>query len=82
MWKYFIKLSCLDLKSTPKHRSSIPLPHCTVVRGYEIFHDVSRGLETFWVVGDYVMDTPPKTSIVGHLKVKADQLSHGMDMAG
>ena len=24
----------------------------------------------------------PKTSIFGHLKVKADQLSHGGDMAG
>ena len=30
----------------------------------------------------FVLDTPPKTSILGHLKVKADQLSHGGDMAG
>ena len=29
-----------------------------------------------------MLDTPPKTSIFGHLKVKADQLSHGGDMAG
>ena len=70
-------MSCLDLKGTPKHRSSIPLPHCTVVRGYGNFHDISRGLETFWVVGEYLCWTPPKTSIFGHLRVKADQLSHG-----
>ena len=82
MWKYSIKLSCLDLKSTPKHRSNIPLPHCTMVRGYGIFHDVYRGLETFWVVGEYLLDTPPKTSIFGHLKIKADQLSCSGDMAG
>ena len=25
---------------------------------------------------------PPETSIFGHLKIKADQLSHGGDMAG
>ena len=24
-----------------------------------------------------MLDTPPKTSIFGHLRVKADQLSHG-----
>ena len=29
-----------------------------------------------------MLDTPPKTSIFGHLKVKADQLPHGGDMAG
>ena len=43
-----LKLSCLDLKSTPKHGNSIPLPHCTAVRGYEIFHDISMGF------GDYL----------------------------
>ena len=29
-----------------------------------------------------MLETPPKTSIFGHLKFKADQLSHGGDMAG
>ena len=29
-----------------------------------------------------MLDTPPKTSIFGHLKVKAGQLPHGGDMAG
>ena len=29
-----------------------------------------------------MLDTPPKTSIFGHLRVKADQLSHSEDMAG
>ena len=29
-----------------------------------------------------MLGRPPKTSIFGHLKVKADQLSHGGDMAG
>ena len=29
-----------------------------------------------------MLDTPPKTSIFGDLRVKADQLSHGEDMAG
>ena len=29
-----------------------------------------------------MLDTPPKTSIFGDLRVKADQLSHGGDMAG
>ena len=29
-----------------------------------------------------MLDTPPKTSIFRHLKVKADQLSDGGDMAG
>ena len=29
-----------------------------------------------------MLDTPPKTSIFGHLNVKADQLSHSGDMAG
>ena len=28
-----------------------------------------------------MLDTPPKTSIFGHLKFKADQLSCGGDMA-
>ena len=28
-----------------------------------------------------MLDTPPKTSIFGDLRVKADQLSHGGDMA-
>ena len=54
-----------------------------MVRGYGILHDVSRGLETFfggWRV--FVLDTSPKTSIFGDLRVKADQLSHGGDMAG
>ena len=27
--------------------------------------------------GIFVLDTPPKTSIFGHLKVKADQLTQG-----
>ena len=31
-----------------------PLPPCTVVRGYGIFHDISMGLETIWVVGEYL----------------------------
>ena len=38
----------------------------------------------FYGFGDYlcslrlfVLDTPPKTSIFGHLRVKADQLTHG-----
>ena len=78
-------LNChvFDLKSTSTHRSSIPLPHCTMVRGYGNFHDVSRGLETFWVVGEYLCWThTPKTSIFGHLRVKADWLSCGGDMAG
>ena len=30
----------------------------------------------------FVLDTPPKTSIFGELRLKADQLSHGGDMAG
>ena len=30
----------------------------------------------------FVLDTPPKTSIFGDLRVKADQLSHSGDMAG
>ena len=29
-----------------------------------------------------MLDTPPKTSIFGHLKVKAVLLSHSGDMAG
>ena len=29
-----------------------------------------------------MLDTPPKTSMFGDLKVKADQLSHGGEMAG
>ena len=29
-----------------------------------------------------MLDTPPKTSIFGHLKVKADQLSCSGDMVG
>ena len=29
-----------------------------------------------------MLDTPPKTSIFGDLRVKADQLSCGEDMAG
>ena len=29
-----------------------------------------------------MLDTPPKTSIFGHLKVKADQMSCSGDMAG
>ena len=29
-----------------------------------------------------MLDTPPKTSIFGHLRVKAAQLSHSEDMAG
>ena len=75
-----LKLSCLDLKSTTEQGNSIPLPHCTVVRGYGIFHDISMGLETIWVVGRiFVLDTPPKTSISGYLKVKASLLSHGED---
>ena len=48
----------------------------------KIFHDVSRGLQTLWVVGEYLwLNTPPKTSIFGHLKVKDDQLSCNGDMA-
>ena len=73
----------MDLKSTPTYRSSIPLPHCTAVRGYGIFHDVSRGFGDFlggWRI--FVLDTPPKTSIFGDLRIKADQLSHGEDMEG
>ena len=46
--------SCLDLKSTPKHGNSIPLPPSTAVRGYGIFHDISMGLETICAVGDYL----------------------------
>ena len=49
----------MDLKSTAKHENSIPLPHCTAVRGYGIFHDVSMGLETIWAVGDYLCWTHP-----------------------
>ena len=30
----------------------------------------------------FVLDTPPKTSIFGDLRVKADQLSHCGEMAG
>ena len=29
-----------------------------------------------------MLDTPPKTSLFGHLRVKADQLSCNGDMAG
>ena len=29
-----------------------------------------------------MLDTPPKTSIFGDLRVKADQLSHGEGVAG
>ena len=29
-----------------------------------------------------MLDTPPKTSIFGDLRIKADQLSGGEDMAG
>ena len=29
-----------------------------------------------------MLDTPPKTSIFGHLRVKADQLSHGEGYGG
>ena len=29
-----------------------------------------------------MLDTPPETSIFGDLRVKADQLSHGEEMAG
>ena len=57
--KYSLKMSCLDLKSTPKHGKSIPLAHCITVRRYGIFHDVSMGLETFWVVGEYLCWTHP-----------------------
>ena len=68
----------MDLKSTPKHRSSIPLPPCTTVRGYGIFHDISRGLETIWVVGEYLcMPHPLKLPYFGYLKVKAIQMSSG-----
>ena len=49
-----------------------------MVRGYGIFHDTSMGLETIWVVGEYLCWTlTPKTSIFGHLRVKADQLFCG-----
>ena len=47
-----------------------------MVKGYGIFHDVSRGLGDFlgsWRI--FVPDKSPKTSIFGHLKVKADKLS-------
>ena len=59
VWKYSLKLSCLDLKSNPKHRNSILLSHCTVVKGYGIFHDISMGLETIWVVGECLCMTHP-----------------------
>ena len=49
----------MDLKSTPQHENSIPLPPCTTVRGYGIFHDISMGLETIWVVGEYLCWTHP-----------------------
>ena len=49
----------------------------------EFSSDVSRGLETFWVVGEYLCWTHPlKLPYLDTLKVKADQLSHGGDMAG
>ena len=36
------------------------------------------GLEAICAVGEYiVLDMTPKTSIFGHLKVKADQLTQG-----
>ena len=57
--KYSLKLSCLDLKSTPKHGNSTPLPNYTAVRGYGFFHDISMGLETIWVVGEYLCWTHP-----------------------
>ena len=72
-----------DLKSTPKHRSSIPLPHCTTVKGCGKFPWCLQGFGDFlgsWRI--FVPDTPPKTSISGYLRVKADQLSCSGDMAG
>ena len=35
-------------------RIVFPLPPGTTVRGYEIFHDISMGLETICAVGDYL----------------------------
>ena len=54
------------------------LPPCTAVRGYGTFHDISMGFGDYlcsWRL--FVLDMPPKTSIFGHLRVKADKLSCG-----
>ena len=64
MWKYSIKLSCLDMKSTPKHRSTL---YCG--NGLWNFPWCLQGFGDFlggWRI--FVLDTPPKTSIFGHFK--------------
>ena len=62
------------MKSTPKHENSISLPSTTAVRVDGNFYGLG-GYLCCWRI--FVLDTPPKTSIFGHLKVKADQLTQG-----
>ena len=56
----------MDLKSTPKHGNSIPLPPATTVRVDGNFHEFP------WVWKLFVL-----LENVGHLKVKAFQLTRG-----
>ena len=75
--KYSLILSRLDLTSTPNHGNSIPLLPTTAFRVDGIsmnFHWCGDYLYSWRV---FVLDTPPKTSIFGHLMVKADQLTQG-----
>ena len=57
--KYSFILLHLDLKSTPKDGNSIALPPSTAVKVDGNFHDISMGLETICIVGDYLWRTPP-----------------------
>ena len=70
--KYSLILSHFDLKSTPNHGNSIPLPPTTTVRVDGNFHGFGDYLCSWRL---FVLDKPPKTSIFAHLRVKADQLT-------
>ena len=79
LYKYSLSLSHLDLKSTPKHGNSIPLPPSTAVRVDGNFHGFGDYLCSWRL---FVLDTPPKTSIFGHLRVKLICWLEVKDMAG
>ena len=67
----------MDLKSTPKHENSIPLPHATAVRVDGNFHELPWSWRLLVLLENICAGHTPKTSIFRHLRVKADQLTQG-----
>ena len=75
--KYSLILSHLDLKSTPNHGNSIPLPPTTTMRGDGNFHKFPWVWRLSVQLEIICVKHIPKTSIFGHLRIKADQLTWG-----